>query len=193
MAITAAYDLEIKQVDAMNAFLNSDLDEEVYIKYPPGMQKANKVLRLVKALYGLKRSPRLWYKELTGTLKGLGLTEINDMKCVIASNVGIVFFYVDDIIFLYHRLQQKQINKLLDKVQAKYPLRVMEQANWFLGIRILRNRQTKQVWLCQDTYVDKVAAKYHVQGTRIPYTPLPSQKLLINQEKATPQETLLYQ
>jgi len=48
-------------------------------------------------------------------------------------------------------------------------------------------------WLCQDTYVDKVAAKYHVQGTRIPRTPLPSQKLLINQEKATPQETLLYQ
>jgi len=172
MAIAAAYNLEIKQVNAMNTFLNSDLDEEVYIKYPPGMQKANKVLRLVKALYGLKRSPRLWYKELTGTLKGLGLTEINDMKCVMASNVGIVFFYVDDIIFLYHRLQQKEMNELLDKIQAKYPLRVMEQANWFLGIRILRNRRSKQVWLYQDTYVNKVAVKYYIQGTRVPYTPL---------------------
>jgi len=94
------------------------------------------------------------------------------MKCVMASNVGIVFFYVDDIIFLYHRLQQKEMNELLDKIQAKYPLRVMEQANWFLGIRILRNRRSKQVWLYQDTYVNKVAVKYYIQGTRVPYTPL---------------------
>jgi len=193
MAITAAYDLEIKQVDAINAFLNSDLDEEVYIKYPPGMERANKVLRLVKALYGLKRSPRLWYEELTGTLRGLGLNEINGMKCVMASNDGIVFFYVDDIMMLYHHSKSKHMNALLDQLQAKYPLRVMDQANWFLGIRIVRNRQTKQVWLCQDTYIDKIAAKYHIQGTRVPHTPLPNVKMLPNEEKATLQETLLYQ
>jgi len=128
MTIATAYDLDIKQVDAINTFLNSDLDEEVCIKYPPGIQKANKVLRLVKTLYGLKRS-RMWYEELTGILKSLGLTETNDIKCVMASDVGIVFFYVDDTIILYHRLKHKEMSDLLDKIQAKYPLRVMEQAN----------------------------------------------------------------
>ena len=54
MALTAAFDLDIIQLDAINAFLNSDIDEEITIYCPEGFKTLNKVLLLLKALYGLK-------------------------------------------------------------------------------------------------------------------------------------------
>jgi hypothetical protein len=62
MAITARFNLETIQIDAVNAFIYCDLDKVVYIKLPPGFNKGktDKVLRLRKALYGLQRSPLLW-------------------------------------------------------------------------------------------------------------------------------------
>jgi Reverse transcriptase (RNA-dependent DNA polymerase)/GAG-pre-integrase domain len=76
MAITAKFDLETQQMDAVNAFVHCDLDETVFMKCPPGFEKPNKVLRLRKALYGLRRSPLLWQKELTKTLTGLGFRAV---------------------------------------------------------------------------------------------------------------------
>ena len=60
IAITAIHNLEIHQMDVKTAFLNGDLDEEIYMEQPegfivPGQEK--KVCRLVKSLYGLKQAP----------------------------------------------------------------------------------------------------------------------------------------
>lgn len=51
MGITARFDLETRQIDAVNAFVHCELDEVVYMKYPPGFKKPRRVLRLRKALY----------------------------------------------------------------------------------------------------------------------------------------------
>jgi hypothetical protein len=67
MGITTKFDLETVQIDAVNAFMYCDLDEVVYIQMPPGFTKKGKVLRLRKALYGLRRSPLLWQKNLTNS------------------------------------------------------------------------------------------------------------------------------
>ena len=61
MALAAAFYLDIMQLDAVNAFLNSDIDEEITIQCPEGFKTPDKVLLLLKALYGLKQAPRLWY------------------------------------------------------------------------------------------------------------------------------------
>jgi hypothetical protein len=84
MAIAAALDLEIIQLDAANAFLNSDIDEEVYIECPEGFKRPGKVLRLLKALYGLKQAPLLWYQHL------LGLTPVPGVACLL-TNEGLLF------------------------------------------------------------------------------------------------------
>src|SRR3954453_7717216 len=65
MALTAAFDLTAEQLDAVNAFLNAKLDEEIFCYYPEGFEgDPNSCLRLLRALYGLKRSPLLWLQEL---------------------------------------------------------------------------------------------------------------------------------
>ena len=57
--MTAQFDLETHQLDAINTFINYDLDELVYMRLPPGFEKPGKVLLLQKALYRLRRSPLL--------------------------------------------------------------------------------------------------------------------------------------
>ena len=72
MAMAAYFDLETRQMDAINAFVNCDLDEVVYMRLPPGFEKPGKVLLLNKALYGLRRSPLLWQKKLIDVFTNLG-------------------------------------------------------------------------------------------------------------------------
>jgi hypothetical protein len=59
MAITACFDLETRQLDVINAFVNCDLDKVVYIRLLPGFEKPGKILLLRKALYRLRRLPLL--------------------------------------------------------------------------------------------------------------------------------------
>jgi hypothetical protein len=59
MAITTYFDLETRQLDAINAFVNCDLDKVVYIRLSLGFEKPGKVLLFRKALYRLRRSPLL--------------------------------------------------------------------------------------------------------------------------------------
>ena len=54
MAITAVFNLEAHQFDAVSAFTNSKLDETVYCKYPEGFHQPGKYLFLLRALYGLR-------------------------------------------------------------------------------------------------------------------------------------------
>jgi hypothetical protein len=101
MAITAAYDLETYQLDAVNAFVNSQLDEIVFCKFPEGFDQPNNCLLLLRALYGLRRSPLLWLQELSTTLKELGLQEVAGEPCLFMNDDGVlIFFYVDDIVLL---------------------------------------------------------------------------------------------
>jgi Reverse transcriptase (RNA-dependent DNA polymerase) len=59
MAIIATFDLEAHQFDAINAFINSHLDEEVYCLPPKGFQRSDSLWLLLRALYSLKQSPLL--------------------------------------------------------------------------------------------------------------------------------------
>ena len=84
----------------MNAFPNSELDEEVYVELPDGFKLSGKVGRLLRALYGLRRSPLLWQKLLSSALKELGLQAGQEEPCLFLNDHLIVFF-VDDITYIF--------------------------------------------------------------------------------------------
>jgi hypothetical protein len=65
-------------MDVKSAFLNNDLKDEVYVHQPPEFaihDMEGKVLRLRKALYGLRQAPRAWNAKLDSTLKGVGFEQ----------------------------------------------------------------------------------------------------------------------
>ena len=66
LALIASYDLELEQLDVKTTFLHGDLGEEIFMEQPEGfVQNRNKrfVCKLRKSLYGLRQSPRQWYKK----------------------------------------------------------------------------------------------------------------------------------
>jgi hypothetical protein len=65
----------VHHMDVKLAFLNGDLLEEVFVSQPLGFiikGEEHKVLRLIKALYGLRQAPRAWYAKLDASLAELG-------------------------------------------------------------------------------------------------------------------------
>jgi hypothetical protein len=76
LAFSVAKGFKLYQMDVKRAFLNGFLEEEVYVKQPPGFESVefpNTVYRMRKALYGLKQAPRAWYGRLRGFLLARGL------------------------------------------------------------------------------------------------------------------------
>jgi len=75
IALAAQRQWKIHQMDVKSAFLNDPLDEEVYVKYPPGFIQSGKeenMYRLTKALYGLKQTPRAWNKRIDSFFHATG-------------------------------------------------------------------------------------------------------------------------
>jgi hypothetical protein len=88
-----------------NAFLHGILEEDVYLRQPPGFEDKlhpNYVCRLDKALYNLKQAPQAWYSRLGGKLKQLGFTPSKADTSQFFYNHGkhkiFVLIYIDDII-----------------------------------------------------------------------------------------------
>ncbi|WVZ76201.1 hypothetical protein U9M48_024191 [Paspalum notatum var. saurae] len=106
LAFAASKGFKLQQMDVKYAFLNGFIEEEVYVRQPPGFESArfsNRVYKLRKALYGLKQAPRAWYARLKSFLLKSGFVMGSvDKTLFLLSHGGdtlIVLIYVDDIIF----------------------------------------------------------------------------------------------
>ena len=76
LALVAIEDAEIHQMDVKTAFLNGDLEEEIYMDQPKGFAikgKESLVYKLSKTIYGLKQSPKAWYKKIDQYFELIGL------------------------------------------------------------------------------------------------------------------------
>ena len=197
MAIVAAFDLETRQYDALNAFINSELDEPTYCHPPEGWEGSTGdiALLLLRALYGLKQSPALWYKHLSSTLSDLGLEPVPGIECIFTNEFMILFFFVDDIAVLYHRKDTKHVDEFQAKFFQAYEMRYLGELQWFLGIRIDRDRSTRSLSLCQDSYIDKILTKFKIDTSiRNPRSPIPYfEKLFKNPDQSSAEDILLYQ
>ena len=125
---------------------------------PPGYRRASTILLLKKALYRLRKSPKLWQRALTETLKKIGFKPVPHEPCCLTNNGIIIFFYVDDIVFAFSKKNAERARMLMDQLKARYRLTGGEDIQWFIGIEIIRDRKKRKIWLSQASYIDKIAA-----------------------------------
>jgi hypothetical protein len=108
MAIAAARDLEMIQLDVKTAFLYGNLDEEIYMEQPEGFVTQGReqdVCRLIKSIYGLKQASRVWNIKFNEFIILFGLTKSTVDPCVYYRHLRrweadeeltIFILYVDD-------------------------------------------------------------------------------------------------
>ena len=104
-SIIAMHDLELEQLDVKTAFFHRELEEEIYIDQYKGYKVPNKenyVCKLKRALYGLKQSPRQWYKRFDLFMLAHGFKRSNYDSCVYIKFVNgsliYLLLYVDDML-----------------------------------------------------------------------------------------------
>jgi hypothetical protein len=85
---------------------------------------------------------------------------------------------VDDVPAVYSPRDQDKMAQFGAKLLALYEFRVIGNATHFLGIRVIRNRAQRKLWLVQDSYIAKLAEKSHIIVTKAPSTPLPLTELV---------------
>jgi transposase InsO family protein len=143
IAIAALYNLEIHQMDVKTAFLNGELDEEIYMEQPEGFivpGKEKKVCRLVKSLYGLKQTPKQWHEKFDNAMMSNGF-RINECdKCVYVKNTTsgyvIVCLYVDDMLIMGSNNDIIKATKRM--LNSKFDMKDLGVADVILGIKITR-------------------------------------------------------
>ena len=143
LAITAAEDLEVHQIDIKGAYLNRELtdDEVIYMKQPPGYPVSpdlNQVLWLLKSLYGLKQAGRRWYQRLVKIMEALGFKRCDVDQAVFYHRKGatliIVLVHVDDCM-----ITGTSITLILRfKIEiAKYvTITDLGELHWIFGIKV---------------------------------------------------------
>ncbi|GKD06155.1 retrotransposon protein, putative, ty1-copia subclass [Tanacetum coccineum] len=89
IALTACKDYELDQLDVKMAFLHGNLEEVIYMRQPQGYEQGKKVCLLKKSLYGLKQSPRQWYRRFDEYMLSNEFKRSNDMLIACKSKAEI--------------------------------------------------------------------------------------------------------
>jgi hypothetical protein len=125
------------------------------------------------------------------TLESAGYKQIPHEPCCYIRNGVIIFFYVNDVIIIYRKKSQEAVNQLIKILQKYYNITGGDQAQWFLGMKVLRDRRNRLIWLGQEAYFEKIAKL--ATNRKIYQTPMGATKLLARITHALPAEIQLYQ
>jgi len=179
MALAAKSNWEIHQMDVKTAFLNGDLNEEIYMEHPEGFKTQKGIegtaLKLNKAIYGLKQASRQWNKKIDDTLRHLQFKRLQSDHGVYikrtSKNLTIIILYVDDLTIIGDDLQT--INSVKGELSKKFEMTDLGEISSYLGMRISRDRNKKIIQLDQEQYLKDVLARFQMQEVKPARTPLP--------------------
>ena len=99
------------------------------------------------------------------------------VNCLFTDSSLILFFYVDDFVLLYRQEDKARAMNFERKLLSIYKIRSLGDLSSFLGIQIIRNDEN--LYLCQDSYIEKLVEKYYTTATNyIQKTPMSTDPLV---------------
>lgn len=126
-------------MDVKSAFLNGEIQEEVYVTQPEGFFKEvqeHLVYRLIKALYGLRQAPRAWYAKLNKCLEDLGFVRCPYEHAVYTKKNGdellIIGVYVDDLLVTGTKLSA--IEEVKAQMTNRFDMSNLGELSYYLGL-----------------------------------------------------------
>ena len=167
LTIAATLDLEVEQLDVVTAFLGSELEEEVYLRFPDGILGGPRIMRLRKSLYGLKQSPRCWYITMDSfIMSALGFTRCRYDTCIYIRHDGTtIVLYVDDMLLIG---KAEAVTEARDRIAGRFDVVCLGPVKHFLGMVIEQDRAERHIFLSQAGYsfISKVLETRETLGAK---------------------------
>ena len=179
LALVAQFDLELAQLDVKTAFLHGTLNEEIYMSQPEGFKvpgRENWACKLNKSLYGLKQSPRQWYKRFDSFMMTQKYTRSHFDHCVYFRKLQdgtfvYLLLYVDDM--LIASKSKVEINRLKAQLSSEFDMKDLGEAKKILGMEIKRDSAKGTICLTQTQYLKTVLQRFGIDNKSKPVsTPL---------------------
>ena len=186
LAKAAQCDDEIHQIDIKNAFLNAEFEERevVYMHFLPKitvMDEKDKVLHLLRPIYGLHQSACNWYKMLNATLKkrlGMTVCEVDQAVFFFRKNKDLIVIvtHVDDLMIVTSTVDL--MKKVKDEISKDFRITDLGEIHWILGFEVKRDREKCTISLSQALYIKVILQHYGFENIKPRATPMdPNTKL----------------
>lgn len=170
----------VAQLDVKTAFLNGELDEDVWVMSPRGVHgKKSHCYKLRKAMYGLKQAHLAWHKKLCSCLLEIGFEELPSAPCVFrrkfgASGYSFILAYVDDILVLAPTVSER--NSIVKQIQEMFEVRVSDEVNLFLGVQLGWELDSEgrplSLKLSQPLYIQGMLRRFGLENSKPARTPM---------------------
>lgn len=164
IALAAIKQLEWIQFDVTTAFLNGDIEENIFVEAPKGIKiQTDECLQLKKALYGLKQAPRAWSSKFNTALLKLGFVPTLSDPCVYPNQEQNMYLgtYVDDGIVLGDTKQK--CLEFVARLNNEFKTNIVE-GSIFLGIEI--NRKMGAIEMRQGRYILDTLERFNQQDSK---------------------------
>ena len=165
LSLVACFDLELEQLDVKTAFLHGELEERIVMRQPEGFvdkSKSGHGCLLKKSLYGLKQSPRQWYKRFDSFVLSIGFVRSDFDSCFYFSSLDnlpvYILLYVDDMLLISKSVDK--ICKLKADLSSEFDMKDLGNAKRILGMYIERDRKNCFLKIHQKPYLQKIVAKF---------------------------------
>lgn len=175
IAAAAHYGWVVHQMDVKSAFLNGQLEEEVYVAQPPGFQVPNaedKVCKLKKALYGLKQAPRAWYKRIDSFFLEHGFyrskSEANLYVLSEEAKRVLIVLYVDDLVITGDH--EENIRKTQEWLSQEFEMTDLGLLHYCLGIEVWQ--KPHNIFISQQRYVRELLIAFGMSECKSVVTPM---------------------
>ena len=176
LALSAKHKLLVNHIDVVSAYLNGELEEEIFMEQPPmfvSETHPNKVCRLKKSLYGLKQAGRYWNKKINSLLNDMGFRRCKTDNCIYFMNyqneINIISIYVDDLIIACSEeaTMKNIIEKLCSQVEAvdRGPIK------YYVGLEIQRDGLRGEFKIHQQRYTLELLTKWGMLDCKGAATP----------------------
>jgi hypothetical protein len=191
LIFSVIHNRRIEQLDVKTAFLNACVKEDIYVTIPEGMNDVSDshVMKLNKALYGIKQAPREWHAEIDGYLHSIGYTSCRKDSCIYwkksnTHDIIIIGLFVDDILSSYSIVDEREWQRDKMLLKNKYEMTELGDVQHILGMKVTRT--SNSISITQQTYIDDKLELFGFTNAKPMSTPEVISKLSISGESSTP-------
>jgi len=174
-AIATHLGLKIHVVDAVGAYLNGTLEEEIYMTQPPGYDDlSSKFLLLILSIYGLKQAGRTWNTKLNADFIDLGFKRLSSDQCVYFrqsdDKIEIIAVHVDDMALF--TTDDTAMDILKKQLASKFEISDLGPIKQMVGYEFTRDESRRLMKVSQTQYISRVLEKFGMADSTPVKTPL---------------------